>query len=299
MFKSSIIPNIPNNLEILYFDGWPGRVFHCSIVPSTNTYIMDVLRGDRDQLINYDVVWTDYQNQGRGRRGRKWIVPTPEEGKVLTFSILFSFDLDSENKIYHRMPKNKSFKLENISSLSQVAAWTWATLMREAGAEVTLKWPNDIIVHKKKLAGLLTETIIIDKKFFMILGMGINLVFTAAFLKRLKSETKRRVISLQECLPINKGNIDERNLLYPQNALNKFLKKFLSFFELWQIEGFAPFVESWKGLSDLIGQQVSLNDTLSQEKKQKVVVEDIEKNGYLVVREKGVRKTIDFGEIEY
>ncbi len=294
MFKSSIVPN---DLEVLHFDGWPGRIFHCLIAPSTNTYIMDALRRDRDQLINYDVVWTDYQNQGRGRRGRKWIVPTPEEGKALTFSILFSFDLDSENKIYHRGSKNKSFKLENINSLSQVAAWTWATLMREAGVKVNLKWPNDIIIHKKKLAGLLTETIIVDKNFFMVLGMGINLVFNEVFLKRLETETGRQVISLQECLPINKGDINKRNMLNPRNALNKFLKKFFSFFELWQVEGFAPFVESWKGLSDLIGQQVSLNDILGQKKK--VVVEDIARNGYLIVREKGVRKTIDFGEIEY
>lgn len=296
MFKPSVVPN---DLEVLHFDEWPGRIFHCPIAPSTNTYIMDVLRRDRNQLINYDVMWTDYQNQGRGRRGRKWIVPTPEEGKVLTFSILFSFDLDNENKIYHRSSKNKSFKLENINSLSQVAAWTWATLMREAGAKVNLKWPNDIIIHKKKLAGFLTETIIVDKVFFMVLGMGINLVFNETFLKRLETETGRQVISLQECLPINKEDINKRNILNPRNALKKFLKKFLSFFELWQVEGFAPFVESWKELSDLIGQQVSLNGILGQKKKQKVVVEDIARNGYLIVREKGVRKTIDFGEIEY
>ena len=91
------------------------------------------------------VVFAESQTKGRGRHARPWISPY---GKGLWFSVLLR-------------PK---FPLSRVTVAASVA------VARVAGAEARIKWPNDVTLHGKKLAGILTET----RQDAAILGIGLN-----------------------------------------------------------------------------------------------------------------------------
>ena len=91
------------------------------------------------------VVFAESQTKGRGRHARPWVSPY---GKGLWFSVLLR-------------PK---FPLSRVTVAASVA------VARVAGTEARIKWPNDVTLHGKKLAGILTET----RQEAAILGIGLN-----------------------------------------------------------------------------------------------------------------------------
>lgn len=123
---------------------------------STNDY----LRSQMDQLREGALVICEHQTLGKGQRGNRW---EAEPGKNLTCSVLLRPDfLD----IY------ASFQLNIISALSVAEVVTHFA----SGREVKVKWPNDVYVEDRKIAGILTENGIQGNQFrFSILGIGLNI----------------------------------------------------------------------------------------------------------------------------
>jgi len=121
---------------------------------STNDVIEKLAR---DGVKEGAVVFTEKQTQGRGRLGRKWISPSR---KGLWFSILLRPDL----------------RPQAATQLTVVSA----TAVRRAieshtGLKAEVKWPNDILVGEKKVAGILTElNAELDRVNYMILGIGVD-----------------------------------------------------------------------------------------------------------------------------
>ncbi len=99
---------------------------------------------------------TDHQLKGRGRMDRTW-VELP--GSSLLFSILFR---------RHLPP----ILLTMICSLAACEA-----LQRVAGVRAEIKWPNDLILNGRKLAGVLTEVNWSQANPFVVVGIGINVNF--------------------------------------------------------------------------------------------------------------------------
>ncbi|MEO7932068.1 MAG: biotin--[acetyl-CoA-carboxylase] ligase [Chthoniobacterales bacterium] len=96
------------------------------------------------------VVFADSQTQGRGRLGRQW---NSHPGQSLTFSILLRPDWS------------------NVSRISLVAAVAMARVLeRLTTHSVGIKWPNDIQIDGKKVAGILCEA----GKKFIVIGIGLN-----------------------------------------------------------------------------------------------------------------------------
>ncbi|MEI8314709.1 MAG: biotin--[acetyl-CoA-carboxylase] ligase [Verrucomicrobiota bacterium] len=91
------------------------------------------------------VVFAESQTKGRGRHGRAWVSP---RGKGLWFSVLLR-------------PK---FPLPRLTIAASVA------VARVAGLEARIKWPNDVTLNGRKIAGILTET----RQNVAILGIGLN-----------------------------------------------------------------------------------------------------------------------------
>lgn len=105
------------------------------------------------------VVLADCQTAGRGRRGRSFQSPA---GKGLFFSILWRPDCDPE-------------RLLPLTALSAVAACR--AIRRVTGAEVQIKWPNDLVLSGRKLAGILTEMALEGESghvSHVVVGIGIN-----------------------------------------------------------------------------------------------------------------------------
>jgi BirA family biotin operon repressor/biotin-[acetyl-CoA-carboxylase] ligase len=110
-----------------------------------------------DELFHGSVIVADAQTAGRGRRGRNWV---SEPGENLYFSVLLKPD----------------FKPEQASMLTLVMAQAVAEGIEEVcHTECQIKWPNDIVLHGKKICGILTEMQVeIAKIKHVIVGVGIN-----------------------------------------------------------------------------------------------------------------------------
>ncbi|WP_115170199.1 biotin--[acetyl-CoA-carboxylase] ligase [Sphingobacterium spiritivorum] len=147
-------------------------------VASTNDYL-------REQLSNFkplaegSAIMATEQFQGKGQRGNIW---RSEPGKNLTLSILLypSF-----------LDISKQFFLNVVISLG-IAKW----LQAQTKAQITVKWPNDIMANQQKICGILIENQIKkDSISSSITGMGININQTD-----FPAEISHKVCSLKNLL---------------------------------------------------------------------------------------------------
>ncbi|MGV3773673.1 MAG: biotin--[acetyl-CoA-carboxylase] ligase [Verrucomicrobiales bacterium] len=133
------------------------KVFHETT--STNDVVE---RLARDGVKEGMVIFAESQTKGRGRLGRQWISPA---GKGLWFSILLRPPIQPL----------EAPKLTIAAATSLVRAIRAVT-----GFNVEIKWPNDIVVRGKKLAGILTEmSAELDRIHYIILGIGLDVNFDA------------------------------------------------------------------------------------------------------------------------
>src|SRR5271154_54608 len=121
---------------------------------STNDVIEKLAR---DGVKEGVVVFAESQTRGRGRLGRKWISPGR---KGLWFSVLLRPDL--------RPQEATQLTIASATALHRA-------IQAETGLKPEIKWPNDILIGGKKIAGILTElSAEVDKVRYVILGIGID-----------------------------------------------------------------------------------------------------------------------------
>lgn len=126
-------------------------------VESTNVF----LREHSARNSGVVAVVADHQTAGRGRLSRTWVSTA---GESLAVSVV--------------VPLATAPGGTSLSWLPLMAGATLTAVLRKEGVEsATLKWPNDVLVGQKKLAGLLCE-VIPDNR--VIVGLGINIDFQAA-----------------------------------------------------------------------------------------------------------------------
>ncbi|NMH26991.1 biotin--[acetyl-CoA-carboxylase] ligase [Flavobacterium silvaticum] len=122
---------------------------------STNDYLKDLLKAGK--IENFTVVSAENQTAGRGQMGAIWKV---ESGKNLTFSVFVS---DVAHVDY-------LFGLNVAVAVSIVE-----TLQKNAISDLSIKWPNDIMSGRKKIGGILIESIFrTDGSIWSVIGIGIN-----------------------------------------------------------------------------------------------------------------------------
>ncbi len=111
----------------------------------------------RDQAAEGLVVFAESQKKGRGRLGRKWVSPA---GTGLWFSILL----------------RPQWRPDEVTRLTVMAAVAVARVLEtETGLDVDIKYPNDLMIHGKKICGILTEMKTeVDLVQYAILGIGVN-----------------------------------------------------------------------------------------------------------------------------
>lgn len=130
--------------------GW--RVEVVESAPSTNALVADRARAGEDEGL---VVVAEHQTQGRGRLDRVWETPARTS---LTFSLL-------------------------LRPAVPAADWPWLPLLTGYAVQaaladrlpdIALKWPNDVLVEERKLAGILVERVETDAGPAAVVGIGIN-----------------------------------------------------------------------------------------------------------------------------
>lgn len=169
----------------------------------------------------------DCQDAGRGRHDRTWASPA---GKNLYFNILLPLE---------GIPQNR------FAQITQIAALTFAEVFKSLGADVTVKWPNDILAGKSKFCGILSEIIFIPDgceagEFFLNMGVGINVNSEPEDYKILN----RDVTTLRHILgkPINR----EKLLQALISSLERALGQFKAF-------GISPWVNAWRQMDKFLG----------------------------------------------
>jgi len=137
---------------------WPTFIFDS--VDSTNAEAMRLIERSQEMPA---LVLAERQTAGRGRRGRKWVSPFAEN-------------------IYYSLALRIDGGMRQLEGLSLVVGLAVLQALREAGVKgAGLKWPNDILVGSRKLAGVLLELVGDPADIcHVVVGVGINVNMQAA-----------------------------------------------------------------------------------------------------------------------
>ena len=133
---------------------WAGKTVHFAReMDSTNLWIKRLAKVGAPEGT---LALAEFQSAGRGRLGRSWEVP---EGTSVMMSILLR-------------PK---FEPQYAPTLTLVMGMAVAKAVKNLGFDVSIKWPNDVVVSHKKICGILTEMGVRDGKIdYAVIGVGIN-----------------------------------------------------------------------------------------------------------------------------
>lgn len=236
-----------------------GRVTVLPVIDSTNQYLLDRL----SELQSGDACVAEYQQAGRGRRGRKWFSPF---GSNLYLSM------------YWRLEQGPAAAI----GLSLVIGIVIAEVLQSLGADkVRVKWPNDLYLQDRKLSGILVElTGKTGDAAQIVSGAGINLM-----MRRVESDVVNQGwISLQEA-----GISIDRNTLAAC-----LIKELRAGFKLFENEGLAPYLTRWEKLDNFINRPVKL---IIGDKEIFGISRGIDAQGALLLEQDGVVKPWIGGEI--
>lgn len=176
------------------------------------------------------VVIAETQRSGRGRMGRTWCSPA---GVNLYTSILLR-------------PTILPIQAAQLTFLSAVAVARAVEAV--ANVEVTVKWPNDILLNGKKLAGLLNEiSAEMEGIHYVVLGIGVNLNMAA---DQFPDDLRYPATSLL----LETGGTIER-LRFAQELYRQIDR----LYQLFCQQGFVPIRLAWESLFAMIGTQVSVD----------------------------------------
>jgi BirA family biotin operon repressor/biotin-[acetyl-CoA-carboxylase] ligase len=212
------------------------------------------------------VVVADRQSAGRGRLGRRWESPP---GVNLYASVLL------------RPPIHP----RHASQLTFLSAAAVARAVAEAsGLRPTVKWPNDVLLRGKKVAGLLNEMEAeTEGVHFVVLGIGVNLNMRA---EQFPADLRYPATSvgIESGRPVSRTAFARSLLRHLDELYETYLK-----------QGFAPVVAAWQEFFDLAGRMVAVD---AGERSLQGCVEGLDADGALLLRlETGAVERILAGDV--
>ncbi|WP_017349694.1 bifunctional biotin--[acetyl-CoA-carboxylase] ligase/biotin operon repressor BirA [Pantoea sp. A4] len=246
--EAMILPQVPEkNLDVV------------PVLGSTNQYLLDNMH----RLASGFACVAEYQNAGRGRRGRVWVSP---------------FGANLYLSMYWKLEEGPAAAM----GLSLVIGIVVAEVLQSLGAEgIKVKWPNDLYLNDKKLAGILVElTGKTGDAAHIVLGAGINLAMS----QPAAAAIDQQWINLQDA-----GIKVDRNQLAASliNELRVNLRKF-------EQEGLSSFTERWAKFDNYINRPVKL---LIGDRVVNGIARGIDHQGGLLLEHEGEIKAWVGGEI--
>jgi BirA family biotin operon repressor/biotin-[acetyl-CoA-carboxylase] ligase len=238
----------------------PGPVYLLDEIGSTNAWLMARL----NRVDHGTLVCCEYQNDGRGRRGRHWVSPI---GGQLAFSTYWQ---------HHG-------GMEAVMGLSLVVGIVIAQVLRDAGFnEVGVKWPNDLYVGGRKLGGILIEMNgQSDGLIHLVVGIGLNIDLGAASFAQID----------QACVDLTQlGEIPSRTDLLVSCA-----ESLDCAFRVFSEEGIAPFIDRWSNYDVFANQAVRV--IFANQKKIDGIAKGIDAQGNLLLEIDGQLHSFLAGEV--
>ncbi len=236
---------------------WPVSIHHS--LDSTNAEALRAV--DRGVTAPF-VVLAERQTAGRGRRGRKWVSPFAEN-------------------IYYSLVLRMDGGMRQLEGLSLVVGLAVLNALRDVGVSgVGLKWPNDVLVGNKKIAGILLELVGDPADVcHVVLGIGINVNM------RVASEVDQAWTSVF----LESGAAVNRNVLV--SRLNDSL---LMYLKRHEVSGFSAIQAEWEQNHLWQGREVSL---IAGVHRVDGTVLGIDQQGALRMRVEGEEKLFSGGEL--
>lgn len=235
---------------------------HFDTIDSTNTWTKkNAGTLDPNQLT---CVTAQEQTSGRGRFLRKWISP---KGQNIYATLYFCLPLGSPYLI----------------NLGQILSLSVISVLQKKGFSPKIKWPNDILLEDKKVAGILCETILFGDRIGVALGIGINVNMSKELLETIdQPATSLAQLSGQTWAL--------------EQILEPVLKQFLMDLDLLQTKGFEHFRITYESLLAYKGKTIACNDGL---KMIKGICHSINQDGKLnLLLPNGQVATLNAGELK-
>jgi BirA family biotin operon repressor/biotin-[acetyl-CoA-carboxylase] ligase len=230
-------------------------------VDSTNLYAKIHLAEIEDRCI----VCAEKQNAGRGRFNRAWV----DFGEGNIFMSLVLKPSDKFRPVY--------------ANLTQYFSLVLCEILEEYGLEPKIKWPNDVLVDGKKIAGILSETVVQGQNFKgLILGAGINL------------NAKSDDLSLVTDKKVTALNLECGKYVEKYEFLDKLMDKFFSNYDEFLSKGFVMIRDNYIARACFLGKEISVkgfNKTVSG------FAKSVNSSGELVLLNDGNEFTVTMGDI--
>jgi BirA family biotin operon repressor/biotin-[acetyl-CoA-carboxylase] ligase len=194
-------PRLPPGYRLIAYDS----------IGSTND---EAKRLAREGAAEGTLLWAHEQTAGRGRRGRVWVSP--------------------RGNLYLSLVLRPDCSVASAAQLGFVAALAVGDALRAMlprTERVTYKWPNDVLINNRKVAGLLleAETVAPGKLSFIVVGVGVNLTTSP-------HGTEFPATSIME---------EGLGEVMPEVMIEKFAAHFRSWNTRWRAEGFVPVRAAW------------------------------------------------------
>jgi BirA family biotin operon repressor/biotin-[acetyl-CoA-carboxylase] ligase len=208
------------------------------------------------------IIWALSQESGKGRSGKEWV--SPAGNLYLSFILQPNYSLQ---------------KASEISFLTAIALGNSLLKSLPEKAKIEYKWPNDVLLNGKKLAGILLESRFVNLGVkWLIVGLGVNLALhpkNAAILATNLEEAGCKKLAVDK-------------------ALFSFLKEFSKIHDVWQNKGFSEIRKLWLTQAYGIGQELV---TQLNGQNIKGIFKDIGEDGSLILDVRGKTKFINSGEV--
>lgn len=230
-------------------------------IDSTSTEVRRLaeLSSDEGQL-----VWALKQESGVGRRGREWTSP---EGNLYCSILL--------------RPGVSAVEGAKLSFLVAVALYNAIKLYLPDAAEMTLKWPNDILINSRKTAGILLESKSNSQNMldWLIVGTGVNVANYP------KATDGLNATSISEA----GGSVKIEDLL------QSYCSELISLYAQWKELGFSSIRKKWLERAGGIGSAVTVKLANNQFQG---IFKDLDESGALVLTlPDGSTKLVTAGEV--
>ena len=256
----------PSEIKPLLKTKWIGKKIHYfETLDSTNSQAYQLALNGAEEG---EVVVAESQERGKGRLGRHWFSPP-------FLNLYLSVVL---------RPNISPHQASLITLMAAVA--TADAIRKSSGLLPLIKWPNDILLGGRKVAGLLNEIQSeMDRIHFVILGVGINLNMDE---KMFSEEIK----SIATSLKIEMGQTISR-----KNFLQSLLQELENWYTIFMKQGSTMILKAWRDRAQLKGRQVkvtSFGEILIG------VAVDVDSDGALILEmADGKRKRVVAGDVEY
>jgi BirA family transcriptional regulator, biotin operon repressor / biotin---[acetyl-CoA-carboxylase] ligase len=201
-----------------------GAVIRLDSVGSTND---EARRLAQAGAAHFTAVVANQQTAGRGRDGRTWVSPP---GNLYVSVIL--------------RPDAPAARLAGLALVAAVALGEALAPLIPPSARLSYKWPNDLLVDRCKLAGILIESEAAQPGMasFAVVGVGVNC----------RSHPDATPYPATDLRAICGRDIA------PEDVLNRLMSALRSWLERWEGEGMAPVCAAWRARAEGIGEAISV-----------------------------------------